>query len=205
MDKLETLFAEQAAFNASINKTRHLEDVTDDEWVQKFALALIVEAGELLDAAHFQWWKNPRPIDREHLKEEAVDVFHFAVSVALAAGMDARELFERYQSQEPGEHRPPAGPVQQARVRCTRIGAIKQAPPSADGGAPVQERGRLRKRRAAPFPTPISFAACGWQYPLPRRGRWPRRRRAGSRRWRRSRRASSKASAPPRPAAGWGR
>ena len=40
MDKLETLFAEQAAFNASINKTRHLEDVTDDEWVQKFALAL---------------------------------------------------------------------------------------------------------------------------------------------------------------------
>ena len=98
MDKLETLFAEQAAFNASINKTRHLEDVTDDEWVQKFALALIVEAGELLDAAHFQWWKNPRPIDREHLKEEAVDVFHFAVSVALAAGMDAQELFERYQS-----------------------------------------------------------------------------------------------------------
>ena len=98
MDKLEALFAAQAAFNASINKTRHLEDVTDDEWVQKFALALIVEAGELLDAAHCQWWKNPRPIDREHLKEEAVDVFHFAVSVALAAGMDARELFERYQS-----------------------------------------------------------------------------------------------------------
>ena len=51
-----------------------------------------------LDAAHFQWWKNPRPIDREHLKEEAVDVFHFAVSVALAAGMDAQELFERYQA-----------------------------------------------------------------------------------------------------------
>ena len=69
MDKLEALFAAQAAFNASINKTRHLEDVTDDEWVQKFALALIVEAGELLDAAHFQWWKNPRPIDREHLKD----------------------------------------------------------------------------------------------------------------------------------------
>ena len=96
MDKLEALFAEQAAFNASINKTRHLEDVTDDEWVQKFAIALIVEAGELLDAAHFQWWKNPRPIDREHLKEEAVDVFHFAVSIALAAGMDAEELFERF-------------------------------------------------------------------------------------------------------------
>ena len=32
MDKLEALFAAQAAFNASINKTRHLEDVTDDEW-----------------------------------------------------------------------------------------------------------------------------------------------------------------------------
>ena len=79
MDKLEALFAAQAAFNASINQTRHLEDVTDDEWVQKFALALIVEAGELLDAAHFQWWKNPRPIDREHLKEEAVDVFHLSL------------------------------------------------------------------------------------------------------------------------------
>ena len=38
MDKLEALFAEQAAFNASINQTRHLEDVTDDEWVQKLSL-----------------------------------------------------------------------------------------------------------------------------------------------------------------------
>ena len=27
-----------------------------------------------------------------------MDVFHFAISVALAAGMDAQELFERYQS-----------------------------------------------------------------------------------------------------------
>lgn len=96
MDKLERVFALQAAFNDAINKTRHLEDISDDEWVRKFSLALIVEVGELLEATEFKWWKNPRPIDREHLKEEIADVFHFVVSIALAAGMDAEELFERF-------------------------------------------------------------------------------------------------------------
>ena len=42
MDKLEALFAAHAAFNASINTTRHLEDVPDDDWVPKFALSPIV-------------------------------------------------------------------------------------------------------------------------------------------------------------------
>ncbi len=96
MDKLERVFALQAAFNDAINKTRHLEDISDDEWVRKFSLALIVEVGELLEATEFKWWKNPRPIDREQLKEEIADVFHFVVSIALAAGMDAEELFERF-------------------------------------------------------------------------------------------------------------
>jgi dimeric dUTPase (all-alpha-NTP-PPase superfamily) len=96
MDKLDRIFQMQAAFNAEIAETRGLEHVTDDEWLQKFALATYVEIGEMLSGTNFKWWKNPKPADAEYIKEEIVDVLHFFVSMALSAGMDADELYRRY-------------------------------------------------------------------------------------------------------------
>ncbi|NLD59723.1 MAG: dUTPase [Clostridiales bacterium] len=96
MDKLERIFEMQAAFNREIAETRHLERVTDDEWLQRFAMATFAELGEMLAGTNFKWWKNPKPTDAEYVKEEIVDILHFFVSLAIASGMDADELFRRY-------------------------------------------------------------------------------------------------------------
>lgn len=96
MDKLERIFEMQASFNEEIRTTRHLEHITDDEWMHKFTLAMLSEIGEMLDGTNLKWWKNPRPMDEEYLKEEIVDILHFFVSLAITSGMDADELYKRY-------------------------------------------------------------------------------------------------------------
>jgi dimeric dUTPase (all-alpha-NTP-PPase superfamily) len=96
MDKLETIFTMQQALNDDIVRTRHLEDITPDQWHQKLTLALLSEMAEALDGTDFKWWKNKKEKDPDYLKDEIVDMLHFLVSMALRAGMDADEMYERY-------------------------------------------------------------------------------------------------------------
>lgn len=96
MDRLEEIFALQKSFNDEVIRTRSLETITDEEWVQKYALALYVEMGEMLDETNYKWWKNPKTINFDALKEELVDVFHFFVSICLRAGMTGEELHRMY-------------------------------------------------------------------------------------------------------------
>lgn len=95
-DKLETIFAMQHALDDYIEQTRHLQHFTREEWIQKKAMALMVELGEMLDETRYKWWKNPKPVDAEALKEELVDILHFYVGMCLKAGMSAEELYGRY-------------------------------------------------------------------------------------------------------------
>lgn len=96
MDKLETIFTMQRALNEDIITRRGLHDISDEEWIQKQVLAMLSELSELLEEVNFKWWKNPRPVNRDAVKEELVDVLHFFVSMCLRAGMDAEDLFQRY-------------------------------------------------------------------------------------------------------------
>lgn len=98
MDKLETIFRMQQALNDDIVRIRHLENVTPDEWHQKLTLAMISEMAEALDGTDWKWWKNKKEKDPDYLKDEIVDMLHFLVSMALRAGMDAEEMYQRYLS-----------------------------------------------------------------------------------------------------------
>lgn len=95
MDKLEAVFALQASLDGDIAARRALS-YPKDVWIQKEVLAMISELAEVLDEVNFKWWKNPRPVDDDRLKDELVDVLHFFVSMCLKSGMDADELFKRY-------------------------------------------------------------------------------------------------------------
>ena len=95
MDKLEQIFRMQDAFNRELRETRNL-DFAPSEWIQKETLAMISELSELLDEVNFKWWKNPKPIDDDNVKDELVDILHFFVAMCLDAGMDAGELHRRY-------------------------------------------------------------------------------------------------------------
>ena len=94
-DRLGTIFRWQARFQEDLVARRHL-DYDQSTWIQKQALALMVELGEVLDASHFKWWKNPEPVARAAPFEALVDVLHFYVALCLAAGMTAEDLYQGY-------------------------------------------------------------------------------------------------------------
>ncbi|HIQ64042.1 MAG TPA: dUTP diphosphatase [Candidatus Avichristensenella intestinipullorum] len=96
MDKLDTMFRMQQKLNEDIIRRRGLEGISNEEWIQKQTLAMLSEMAELLDEVNFKWWKNPKPIDADAVREELVDILHFFLSMCLCAGMDAEDLYRRY-------------------------------------------------------------------------------------------------------------
>ena len=96
MDKLDTIFQMQQKLNEDIVARRGLEGISDEEWIQKQTLAMLSEMAELLDEVNFKWWKNPKPVNQDAVREELTDILHFFISMCLRAGMDAQDLFDRY-------------------------------------------------------------------------------------------------------------
>lgn len=96
IDKLERIFEMQAFFQNDLIKRRQLEGISSEKWIQMQTLAMLSELAELIDEVNFKWWKNPKPVDENSVKEELVDILHFFVSMCLTSGMTAQELFDRY-------------------------------------------------------------------------------------------------------------
>ena len=96
MDKLDTLFALQESFQKDLIARRGLEGISMEEWLQRQTLALLSEMAELLNEVNFKWWKNPRPVNDDNVRDELVDMLHFFLSMCLSAGLTPDELFERY-------------------------------------------------------------------------------------------------------------
>ncbi|MDD4291161.1 MAG: dUTPase [Clostridia bacterium] len=95
-DMLRTIFEEQGKLDDYITQKRNLDKGDMSEWVQRILLAMLSEMSELLDEVNYKWWKNPKKIDEDKVKEECVDVLHFFVSLCRTVGLTADEVFERY-------------------------------------------------------------------------------------------------------------
>lgn len=96
MDKLDRIFYLQNLFDSDLVKNRGLEGISKNEWVQKEILALLSELAELLAEVNFKWWKNPKEINYDNVKEEIVDILHFFTGLCLKIGMDSNELTKIY-------------------------------------------------------------------------------------------------------------
>lgn len=96
MDKLDIIFAMQEKFDTDVMKNRGLENIPPEEWIQKQTLAMLSELAELIAEVNFKWWKNPRPVNVDNVREELVDVLHFFVGMCNRSGMSSEELFNRY-------------------------------------------------------------------------------------------------------------
>jgi len=108
MDKLEHIFALQASFDEKLARQRQLEGDLET-WIQREVLAIISELGELLAEVNFKWWKNPRPVDTDAVKEELVDILHFFVSMCLKAGFSAEDIYQAYLEKNQENFRRQAG------------------------------------------------------------------------------------------------
>lgn len=95
MDKLKTIFSMQQALDEDISTRRQLR-FDYETWMQKDILAAIDELTELLNELNYKWWKNPRPLDRDAINGELVDVLHFFISMCIRSGIDADMLFRLY-------------------------------------------------------------------------------------------------------------
>lgn len=96
LDKLDLIFELQDKFDKDIIKNRNLENISNEEWIQKETLAMISELAELLNEVNFKWWKNKKETNYDNIKEELVDILHFFTGMCLKAGLTSRELFEIY-------------------------------------------------------------------------------------------------------------
>lgn len=96
MDRLEHIFELQRKLDAEIERNHGVVSQDMCTWVQKEVMAIMVELAELLEEVNFKWWKIPHPVDRDKIKEELVDVFHFFVSLCLKVGITAEELYAAY-------------------------------------------------------------------------------------------------------------
>jgi len=68
-------------------------------WVPSYrdkAVALIVEAVEMLENTNFKWWSNKNRFNRYKFIEEGSDVLHFLVSPLIDAGFTAKDFYEYY-------------------------------------------------------------------------------------------------------------
>lgn len=68
-----------------------------NEWVQKYALAMSQEIGELVDSTNWKWWRTKVDLfDEQNLKVELVDILHFWVSACQVMGLSAEDVHRMY-------------------------------------------------------------------------------------------------------------
>lgn len=96
MDKLDEIFYMQEKFDTDLAVNRGLTDIPADKWIQMQTLAMISELAELLDEVNFKWWKNPKELKPDNIKEELVDILHFFTGMCIRAGMTSEELYQIY-------------------------------------------------------------------------------------------------------------
>ncbi|MDR0855029.1 MAG: dUTPase [Christensenellaceae bacterium] len=95
-DRLTKIFELQKMLDGDICGKRNVEK-TREEWVKAELLALFSELNEVLSEVNFKWWKNPKEVNWDNVKDEIIDVLHFLVSLSLKTGMDESEFFARYE------------------------------------------------------------------------------------------------------------
>lgn len=97
MDKLEEIFARQAALNKRIGvELEGLDDEAKARWVLNYTRALQQELAELVDSVPWKWWAKYQTFDEQNARVEVVDCFHFLVSLAQTLGMSAEDVYNGY-------------------------------------------------------------------------------------------------------------
>ena len=82
-----------------IDVARHEQSIGPNnmvnEWLKKYLWALKDEVRELDEELLNKWWSDDT-LDMQNIRVEIVDIFHFAISLAMAAGMESDELMDLY-------------------------------------------------------------------------------------------------------------
>lgn len=117
-DLLEDLFALQSSLNDRIFQKRGLRGSDGQvlstsalsgaardgavapgsdtaRWIANYLRALQEEGRELSEEVPWKWWSK-ESLDMDAVRVEIVDMLHFWISLALASGLDAKEVHRLY-------------------------------------------------------------------------------------------------------------
>lgn len=67
-----------------------------NEWLKKYSWAMGDELRELNDELLQKWWSKDK-LDMQNIRVEIIDQLHFWLSLAMTAGMGAKEVFDIYE------------------------------------------------------------------------------------------------------------
>ncbi|MEM5645605.1 dUTPase [Bacillus cereus] len=95
IDKLTELFTLQSDLDNRIISKRNIEKSLD-EWVVGITLAMESEIDEIRREVNWKWWKNEKPIDKEALQGEVIDMWHFLISLSLKCDLSAEDVYRIY-------------------------------------------------------------------------------------------------------------
>lgn len=103
-DILQQMFDLQYEFNKQFEfkditleeEPHKLKDLLPGMNIQEFLLGVITESTEALNEVPWKWWKDINAIDRDKIREEIIDIWHFLISASLAAGMSAQDVYKIY-------------------------------------------------------------------------------------------------------------
>lgn len=91
---LEELFSTQYSFNRMVAPEAFSEDIEKrTAYVRNMTLAGMIELGEALNEWGWKPWSQRRGVDTDKYKAELADVMCFIINLALAAGLNAQDLF----------------------------------------------------------------------------------------------------------------
>lgn len=101
MDKLDNIFKLQDILNSKFKlSVTDMDNMSEEErvsWVRNYTTVAIMEAGEVLKACGERWWKKDKDWKgMQDVQEEIIDLLHFVLCSAMAAGMNSETLHERY-------------------------------------------------------------------------------------------------------------
>lgn len=102
-DKLDAIFALQKRLDDRIISDRNIEK-SRDEWVRDLTIAMEDEISEVRAEINWKWWKNPKEVDEDALKEEVIDLWHFLVSLSQKVGLTAEEVARIYHEKNAENH-----------------------------------------------------------------------------------------------------
>lgn len=94
-DKLTQMYEMQTDLDYRIITERQIDKSTDD-WVRDITIAMESEIDEIRREVNWKWWKNPKPIDRNALQGEVIDMWHFLLSLSRVVGLSANDIHRLY-------------------------------------------------------------------------------------------------------------
>lgn len=97
VEYLTTMLEWQEKFDSDLKKRRTLDYSDIGDWGSKLCTAMQQEISELRDEFPWKWWKNAKPINRENVLEEMIDILHFWLSMANKMGFTADDIWYAYQ------------------------------------------------------------------------------------------------------------